>query len=212
MTPFDRLFGLLIKPWAIVSYLVFIGLSFFYMDKPIAYFFHDLNLGWVKDLFEGLTALGLGLPYLVLLPLLALFFRYGQQNKERERGAWFLWLCVVFPSLMCVIIKIMLSRARPKLLFSDHLYGFYGFKTHAAFWSFPSGHTTTVMGFVIGLCILFPRYVYAFILFGVAVAMSRLVLTDHFLSDVVSATYLAVLEVGVLVWWLRRQQLLIYAA
>ena len=117
---------------------------------------------------------------------------------------WFLWLCVLVPSLVCLVLKVLLGRARPDLLFNEHLYGFFGLKTHAPYWSFPSGHTTTVMGFVFGLSVLFPRKCYLFILAGSIVVLSRILLTHHYLSDVMAASYLALLEVGLLFWWSRR--------
>jgi len=95
-------------------------------------------------------------------------------------------------------LKVIFGRARPDMLFNDQLYGFYGLQTHAQFWSFPSGHTTTVMGFVFGLCALFPRHCVAFILTGLIVVSTRILLTHHFLSDVLIASYLALLEVGLL--------------
>ena len=212
MTPFERLVSMMIKPLFLLSFWLFIALSFFYFDRPIAYFFHGLHLGRVHDFFVGVTRIGGGYPYLVLLPLLALFFRFVQHQKARERSTWFLWLCVVIPSVVCIVLKMVLGRARPELLFDQHIYGFYGFSTHANYWSFPSGHSSTMMGFIIGMCILFPRYVYLFVLLCFSVLFSRLILTEHYLADVLSASYLAIVEIGLFVWWLRLKKLLIYAA
>jgi membrane-associated phospholipid phosphatase len=100
----------------------------------------------------------------------------------------------------------VLGRSRPELLFNDGLYGFYGLKLSSKFWSFPSGHTSTIMGFVFGLCIVFPRDMYAFILTGFTIATSRILLTHHFLSDVLMATYLSFLEISLFYYWVKRKK------
>nr|WP_232220646.1 hypothetical protein [Legionella tunisiensis] len=61
------------------------------------------------------------------------------------------------------------------------------------------------MGAALGLSILFPRYFYAFILAGLTIAFSRVFLTHHYLSDVLTASYLTLLEVGILLCILRRK-------
>jgi membrane-associated phospholipid phosphatase len=85
-----------------------------------------------------------------------------------------------------------------------HYYGFYGFETDAHFWSLPSGHTTTIMGVVLGFGILFPRYFYPLLVLGFSVALSRVLLTHHYLSDVFFTFYLTVIEIGFLLYVLRR--------
>ncbi|WP_133126935.1 phosphatase PAP2 family protein [Legionella nagasakiensis] len=208
MKPFDRLFSTLTKPWIAAAYWGFIILSFLYFDQPIAFFFYDLDLDAHVPFLKWITNLGLGGIYFVSLFLLAFVFRYVYRKPQWEAQAWFLWLCVVIPSLVCLVLKITLGRARPHLLFYDGLYGFYGLKTHASYWSLPSGHTTTMMGFVFGLSILFPRYGYAFIIGGLTVALSRILLTNHYLSDVLAASYLALVEIGLLLCWLRHKSTL----
>ena len=203
MTLFERLWARSSIPWVMVSFIELIFLSVLYFDRPIADYFHAIDSRHNLYILNWVTKLGLGPLYFVPLLLLALFFRYVRRNRTWEARFWFLWLCALVPSIICLILKMVLGRARPDLLFSDQLYGFYGWHTKADFWSFPSGHTTTVMGFIFGLCALFPRYCYAFILLGLVVISSRIMLTHHYLSDVMIATYLALLEVGLLLWWLK---------
>ncbi len=202
---FDRLLTVMTKPWAVLSYISVCIVSFLYLDKPIAYYLHGLDLKTNIPLVYWCTQLGEGLIYIVSFGLLALFFRYIRPNKQWEARAWFLWLCVLIPYFICGVLKVTLGRARPELLFNEQLYGFYGFHTHSPFWSMPSGHTTTITCLVLGLCILFSRYSIAFILAGVVVILTRILLTHHYLSDVLVSSYLAFLEVGLLVYLLKRK-------
>lgn len=205
MRPLERFFKVMTNRWIMLLYLSTVVIAFAYWDQPIALFFHEWSKHTSTTWLKILTELGLGGLYLPTLLLLALFFHYVYPHREWEYRTWFIWLCVFIPSVLCIFLKIVFGRARPDLLFSQQDYGFYWFQVHASHWSFPSGHTSTISGLVFGLAVVFPRYCYAFIVVGLMVAASRIVLTDHFLSDVLMAFYLALIEVGVLLHLLRRK-------
>jgi len=205
MTSFERLVAVMIKPWVVVSCVALIVISFLYFDQPIAYYFYSVDMRTNLPLLTWITHLGVGGVYFALLLMFALYFRYINKNPYWESRVWFLWLCVVVPSIICFGLKVMFGRARPGLLFDEHLYGFFGMQLHAPYWSFPSGHTTTVMGLMFGLAALFPNYCYRFILLGFVIVSSRILLTHHYLSDVLLACYLALLEVGLLHCWIQRK-------
>lgn len=203
-TPFERIFQTMTRPWVMSSYLVLTVLSFIYGDKPITEAVHALDLNALGMVLQSITFLGVKTLYLVGLPVLALVFRYVMKRKAWAFRAWFLWLCVFVPDLIAVGLKYIFGRARPELWFQDQLYGFQWFKHGHMFHSFPSGHMTTIMGFVFGLCIILPRYRVLFLCLGVAVGISRILLLQHYVSDVMTAAYLALIEVWVLQRVLQR--------
>lgn len=204
--PFDHLMALMTRPLFVMSYLGLIIACFLFVDQPVAFYFQSLDLGTEFPPVRWLTNAGLGGVYIVPFFVLALLFRYVFRKPIWEKRAWFLWLCVAIPSAICIVLKFTFGRSRPELLFSEGLYGFYGFKTKAPFWSFPSGHTTTIMGLAFGLCIIFPRYAYAFLLAAFSIAISRILLTNHFVSDVLMASYLSFIEVAILYSLLKRKE------
>jgi membrane-associated phospholipid phosphatase len=205
---FERLLFLMTRPWVIISYFILMILLYFYLDQWVAYYFHRFDLRGKCPPLVWLTHLGSNVLYLSTLFILAVFFRYIRPEKVREARCWFLWLCVLIPSSVCFVLKILFGRARPDLLFDQHLYGLFGLKWHTLFWSLPSGHSTTIMGLIFGLTVLFPRYFYLLLLAGLMVVSSRVLLTAHYLSDVMVAGYLALLEVGLLTYGLRRKPIL----
>jgi membrane-associated phospholipid phosphatase len=211
MTKFEHLIEVMIKPWVVFICILLMFLTFFYADKSIAYLFHSLNLRINLPILNFIANLGSGVFYIGPMFLLALVFRYVYREKTYEIRTWFLLLSVLVPTIICLILKVSLGRARPDLLFSDNLYGFYGFKFNSSYWSLPSGHTTNIMGFVFGLCALFPRYCYAFIITGLILVSSRILLIHHYFTDVLIASYLALLDMAFLLWYLRRNKLLIYS-
>jgi membrane-associated phospholipid phosphatase len=105
-----------------------------------------------------------------------------------------------------VFLKSGLGRARPELWLEYKQYGFYWFKFTKMYWSFPSSHATTIMGLLIGLSLLFPRTVLFSIIPALLIMSSRVLLYQHFVSDILTAIYLTLIESGILVYCLREQK------
>jgi len=207
MNKFEKLFYNITRSFYVVFCCALIGFSYLYLDKPLMVYFHEVHQVMPMSFLKLFTRLGTGWFYLLLLAVLAMSFRFVFHNSVWEKRAWFLLLCVFIPTLICLIMKICIGRARPELWFSDHISGFYGPSMSPSYWSLPSGHTTTIMGLMFGLCALFPRYCVAFILFGLLVVSSRILLLEHHLSDVLFTTYLTLIEVGILDYWYKNKQL-----
>lgn len=211
MTVFERLFKVMTRPIMVITVVLLITLCWFYIDQPLAETMAKANLREHLFFLNWLTALGFGLPYFLLFFAAGIYFRYIQCNSVWEARSWFMLLCVVVSNLICGFLKVMLGRARPDLWFQNKLYGFYGWHTKSPFMSFPSGHTTTIMSIALGLSILFPRHWFFFILTGFLVALSRVLLVYHYLSDVLIASYLAFLEIGLLYYLLHKKSWLMPA-
>lgn len=205
MNRFDQLVSLALKPWAIILMPVLLFLLCLYIDVPVATYFITKYLNQRAPLLYWFTKLGLGILYLLGFLLAALWFRFVSKNKLWEERCWFLWLAVVFPSVLCLILKVLAGRARPDLWFGWQVFGFYGVKFNAFYWSFPSGHTATMMGLVFGLALVFPKYDIFWMVFGLLVAISRVLLVQHYLSDIVGAAWLALLEVALLRWYVHKR-------
>lgn len=197
-TPFERLFQSMTRSWVMAMYALVTVLAFMYWDKPIALAVHTLDLGQGVWALKALSWAGLSKAYLLGLPVLALLLRYAFKSIKLAHQIWFLWLCVLIPDLIAMGLKYIFGRARPELLFQDKLYGFQWFKHGHAYHSFPSGHTTTIIGLVLGLMIILPRYRVLCLCLGIAVGISRILLLQHYVSDVLTAAYLALIEVWIL--------------
>jgi membrane-associated phospholipid phosphatase len=208
MTPFERLFSVLNKPWMIASYVVLALLMYRFADKPIAIYFYQLDLRHHDHILHAITLLGKSSIYILLFALSGLFFRYVKKNELIEQRSWFLLACVVLMYMVGFVLKITFSRARPELFFMEHYFGFYWFKLNDLFWSFPSGHSMTIGSVAAGLGVLFPRYFYAFFVVALMVLYTRVGLYYHYLSDVITGLYLSVLVVGFFSEYLKKKQYL----
>lgn len=195
-TPFERLLHCMKKPWAMILYALLVVLIYHLVDKSVATYFYHLDLRVHGYALRGISFLGQALIYLVLFSLAGLYFRYFKRHPIYEARAWYWLICIVIPNLFCWFLKIILGRARPELLFAHHFFGFYWLQWSSSYWSFPSGHTMTVMGLAAGLAVVFPKFTYAFFLLAFFVALSRVLLYYHYISDVMVGFYLSVLLVG----------------
>lgn len=206
MEQFKKIFGIVTNPWLILTFLAFVTLSYFCFDKAIAEFFYRLHLNQYIPGLVIFTELGKAFLYVVILGFTGLFFHFIRPNQKLEFKAWFLLLCVLVPNGLCLFLKVAFGRARPELWLHSQEYGFYWFKFSKMYWSFPSSHTCTIVGLLIGLAIVLPRlFLYVLIPFLLVIA-SRLFLYQHYLTDILVAAYLTFVVNGILVYCIREQK------
>jgi len=97
----------------------------------------------------------------------------------------FVFLGVALPSLLVTIVKRLIGRARPLRVPGFDVY-FAPFSWRADFASLPSGHATTAFAAAFALGALFPRARAVLWIYAVLIAVSRVILTAHYPSDVIA--------------------------
>ena len=110
----------------------------------------------------------------------------------------FLFSTTAVSGLAADLLKFLFGRARPNLLLEHGVFGFSGLQTAHDWTSFPSGHSATALGVAVTLSLLLPRFRVIFITAGVFIALSRMVLDQHYLSDVVAGSTLGAATVFLL--------------
>ncbi|MBI2785476.1 MAG: phosphatase PAP2 family protein [Legionella longbeachae] len=205
MTQFEKVYYFIKKPWVIVLYTILVILVYYFVDKPLATYFYQFDFINKVPVLKLLTTLGQWIIYIILFVFGGLYFRYIQINSAYEARAWYLLVCLLVANLICLVLKVSLSRARPDLLFTSNEFGFYWFKLNESYWSFPSGHTITVISLAASLSVLFPRYFYTFFIGALLVVATRVLLCRHYLSDVMSAFYISLFIVGFLTEYLKKR-------
>ncbi len=183
---------MLLNPWVLLTLLISLLLLYQYVDLSLTLAVSQIPWLWHVEWMEWVTLLGSG--YMSLLFICAfVLFRYLCMHPLWEKRSLFVLLTVVISGLSCDVLKMVFGRARPTLWFEQQAYGFYWLKTNSTYWSFPSGHTATILSIAFSLSILFPRYRFFFLAIGLLVAFSRICLGCHYLSDVMMASYMALL-------------------
>jgi membrane-associated phospholipid phosphatase len=153
---------------------------------------HTLNHS-IIDIFEIITALGITKWYLIAGTVLYLFFGLIYKKKLQSMRSLFVLFSLSLCGIVLHLIKWIAGRHRPIDLFNHGYFGFNYFGIGYELTSFPSGHAQTAFTLATALTILFPRWgIPAFIVAG-AVGISRIILTSHYLSDVIAGAGVGIL-------------------
>ncbi len=178
--------------WSIASIITICLciLSYGFADIPVALWFHALEKNWLYALFTKITLFGDSTAYLV--GGIFLFAVFKNKKTYMAYSGLFLFSTVALSGLTADLIKFVAGRARPKLYFSEHLYGFDFFHIEHAWTSFPSGHSATALSVALFLATLYPRWRFAALFFGILVAFSRIFLAQHYISDVIAGSFFGI--------------------
>ncbi len=161
-----------------------------WVDIPLArWIFNNQTLGmkvageWLEELGKSHWVLGF------CAIMIALSWR-----SMRARAWHYMQLfgSVAISGIVANIIKVVVCRPRPPLLLSSNItaWDIFAFRTDFLWNSFPSGHATTGIAIAISASAAWPRYRVAFWIVGIAIAVGRLLLDVHYLSDVVAGCLL----------------------
>ena len=104
-----------------------------------------------------------------------------------------LFSAVAVSGIIVDLLKVIIGRPRPKLLFSAGSYEFSWIGLSADHWSFPSGHAATAAALATALWCLWPQPVLFYVVGAALVAISRVVMGAHYLSDVVMGAFVGML-------------------
>jgi membrane-associated phospholipid phosphatase len=161
------------------------------------------------EAFNRFTDLGKGGFFLwpLGLAMLALALLDTSRLPKMPRlvlAAWtvrlgFLFTAIALPGLFVTIVKRLIGRARPMVVVNDaYAYLPFGWKVDYA--SLPSGHATTAFAALVAIGAIFPQARALLWIYAVLVALSRVVLTAHYPSDVLAGAL-----VGAAGAWLVQQ-------
>jgi membrane-associated phospholipid phosphatase len=182
----------------VVSYLLW--------DIPLTTYCRYLSPS-VINIFDVITRLGVSTWYIVASIILYLFFRYIYKNNLNASRSLFVFLSLSLSGIIIDVVKWIAGRYRPIELFNHGYFGFEYFRTGYELTSFPSGHAQTVFSLATALTILFPRW--GILLFVVAgtVGISRIILTSHYLSDVIAGAGIGIIFTLAIKYYFDRKQI-----
>ncbi|NTU67542.1 MAG: phosphatase PAP2 family protein [Chlorobiaceae bacterium] len=168
--------------------LLLCAAAWFFADIGLARYFHQFRWASWMGIWDAITLAGQSEWYLV--GGLAMFLGFRKRNRRASLAGLFIFMSVAVSGLAADLLKLLLGRARPMLLFDPGTFGFGGFRFGYEWNSFPSGHSATALSVAVALSLLQPRYRLPFLAAGVLIAASRVVLCHHYLSDVLAGSML----------------------
>jgi undecaprenyl-diphosphatase len=202
------------RGWLAVALVaVAVALLIGYGDPTIADLFEDAD-GPVIAAYRTLTVLGSSLVYLPPLGVAALgCLLLARRATPRRRARLlrhasrliFVFAAIAVSGLTVDLVKVLAGRSRPTLLEQSGIYGFKPPGLSSVYQSFPSGHTATLFAAACAAGFLFPRWRWPLMALAAVLAITRLAVGAHYLSDVLAGATIAILVTLGLRWlWSRR--------
>jgi membrane-associated phospholipid phosphatase len=169
---------------------VLLGALVVLVDRPIAHYCKQ-HANAIHDAIATVSTLGEGAWYLVPSLLVFVIARFIVRQPAIAARGLFVFLGVGLAGLASDVIKVLVGRSRPWVLFSEGGYDFWPLQLNADYQSFPSGHAACAAAAALTFAVVAPRYRVQLLLAALLVALTRVVILAHYLSDVVAGAALA---------------------
>jgi len=190
------------EPWltrrqvaiAAVVTAVVLPLGMGFVDAPMIHAAKRLP-HWVVSFFDTITDYGksgwvlwpVGLLFLFLAALPPVLPRFAQNVLAAIMvRVGFLFTAVAVPGLFVTTVKRMIGRARPVVNGGVDPFAFSPFIWRADHASLPSGHSTSVFAVLVAFGTLWPRGRPLLVAYALVIAMSRIIVTAHYPTDVLA--------------------------
>ena len=184
---------------------IFAMLSMAAIDPALAMLMKSHVTGEFARIMRAISDLGIGTGYIAAsaLGLAGAFFCRRMKLAPRHEAvlARLQRFCLLslagFAASGAVVnlTKLLAGRHRPRDLFGQSEYGFAPFKFLHGLDSFPSGHSQTIFVVATVFALAMPKRWRSLGLAASLVAASRVVMTNHYLSDVVVGSYVGIAAV-----------------
>ena len=176
---------------AAVIFLLFTIIGYFFIDKSVAtYFLQHYSGEQVTTFSEHLAKMTSSKKICFLgLFLCAVSFIKLMVGQIKVHHPLVIVSAIYALSIsIAFVIKGVLARYRPELFFDNGMYGFHFFSGKHILTSMPSGHAVTAFTllFIPGVLLWGKSKVVSliFIFCAISLALSRILTTDHYFSDV----------------------------
>jgi membrane-associated phospholipid phosphatase len=183
-------------------------LAIFYFDLPLMFFLNENVSPCVLKVATYITQLA-SLKLIVFFNFALLLFFY-KKNKQKLSLFYATIFAQASSAAAVKILKCLFGRARPYYFLENSLTKtFFFLRWDENFSSFPSGHSAGIWAFIISMIFLFRnnKYNKLFLLLGVLIPITRLLLQMHFLSDVLmGATISSLIAIVILKGYLAFYQ------
>ncbi len=179
--------------FSIVTSAIFFSIIF--LDTPFAVFAKQIDPN-IRHFFGEITEIGSSEWFIIVTLTIICFTLIGMRISNSmkmkyslaliRQWSWYFLAVIAIVGLSVNFVKYALGRARPKHFEELGVLEFDFLLFESSFASFPSGHTTTVISAAFALAIIFPKLRTILITIGCWVALSRVIIGAHYLSDILA--------------------------
>ncbi len=185
-----------------------------WLDRPLALYLHGFaDTSWFR-FFVRITDLANGVIWYSLAALMmavALARRWLTPSDmspikfSQQIRAWlFMVLAMATSGILLNLIKVMVGRERPRVLFADGSATYTPFSFDIDASSFPSGHTQSICAAMFALAFIFPRLRVVWFTLAAAISTSRVIIGAHYLGDVIGGAFIGIAAVVLWRAWFER--------
>jgi membrane-associated phospholipid phosphatase len=171
--------------------LIALGLLALTIDRPLAHFIYDHVSAPAHKFLDGITHyakaghwLAVAIVALILAALFKHFQILGDESALMISYSLAFIAMLTLGSAVLHAIKLVLGRRRPRDDMEMGLYGFVPFAFNLEYNSFPSGHALTICCVAVIFTCVWPMLWPLWFAIAAVLAVTRALLTAHFLSDV----------------------------
>ena len=189
-----------LPPWRRLAFggvagIALVALAMQFLDARSLTFVRTLPTGLV-DTFNEITDFGQSGWFLVPLAILIVLAAALATPAAGRIGSLvlaslavrfgYLFLAIAVPGLFVTIVKRLIGRVRPSDV-GPFAYMPWSWRNEYA--SLPSGHSTTAFAAAVAIAALWPKARIPMLVYAAVIALSRVIITAHFVSDVVAAAF-----------------------
>jgi undecaprenyl-diphosphatase len=190
----------LLPPWrrlavGAIAGIVLVALAMQFLDARGVTFAHALPPA-VVDTFNEITDFGRSGWFLLPLALLIVLTAALATGGAGRIGSLvlaslavrfgYVFVAIALPGLVVTVVKRLIGRVRP----SDvGPFAYMPWSWRHEYASLPSGHSTTAFAAAVAIGALWPKARIPMLIYAAIIAVSRIVITAHFVSDVVAAAF-----------------------
>ncbi|MGB1360778.1 MAG: phosphatase PAP2 family protein [Alphaproteobacteria bacterium] len=184
----------------IVISVIFAMFSYFNIDIQLNTYIEANRTDFIKQSAELITLIGDAKYSYALIILLLVYSLIAKRNCLTKKTSFAL-MAMFITTIITYISKFIIGRSRPNMWLNNNEYTFnpFYFDNTYDYTSMPSGHTQTSFTVAILLCLFFPKYKYVFMTIAIASGLSRVVLSAHWLGDVVIGAMFGIV-IPLLLW------------
>ena len=166
-----------------------------YIDLNVMLSIHDDNLfsNNINSIATSVSGILSPKVWVLIGAIATLMCIYNHfKSKKTPNALYTLSLTLIMTTIIATAVKITLARYRPEMYIFSQEYGFHFFSMKNAFNSMPSGHTVLSFAGLLAIANFFNKKYITILLVAVAciVAISRVIILDHYVSDVLVAAYI----------------------
>ena len=189
-----------LPPWRRLAFggvagIALVALAMQFLDARSLTFVRTLPTGLV-DTFNEITDFGQSGWFLVPLAILIVLTAALATPAAGRVGSLvlaslavrfgYLFFAIAVPGLFVTIVKRLIGRVRPSDV-GPFAYMPWSWRNEYA--SLPSGHSTTAFAAAVAIAALWPKARIPMLIYAAVIALSRVIITAHFVSDVVAAAF-----------------------